>query len=557
MSKHASLPQVFYADGRQPAWRDAEDDASDDWTGPLPADVIAAIGLDPLAPDEGPPVRKSVGLRMTLRKALSKELQERVAAGRAHWVTVKEGPLEGRHLLIDGPRPAAGHASQGKILAGHGIPPHVIEKISGATQAADVPHERHHPLAQHIAATGRDVTVHHHPEGIRVQTGDDFRTTRGKFGPEPAPGHLKTAGVTPPDAHGMPWVFLESSFGDKDRLKALGARWDSTRRRWAVPANALPQVAKQFHLTVEPDVARVFEGELDLDPSALQGAIRHTHHEGGAGRAPDGPPAPKLPTPEAASPGVTALVAAGGRRWQKNGKDRVYLPEAALATALGLRTTHYGTGNISSATMNGERIANGRARDILSALAGAKFWYDVDSDQFHWATEWRHHEEILKRFGPDIESALRGRMEDAPVRKSLALAFTIRKGFRTTGYGEGRAPSKTPDAGKTRHQLAAIDGDTTEESLPTVTMYGFTPNTVWALLHARGYHPRVRDGVARLPHQTRVSVDDAGRVTFQGPRAAQYAAWLRGQLDDMVDWAGQVDGKQTVSAVQSHGGHFS
>ena len=141
MSKHAPLPRVLYADGRQPAWRDAEDDASDDWTGPLPADVIAAIGLDPLAPDDGPPVRKSVGLRMTLHKALSKELQERVTDGSAHWVTVKEGPLEGRHLLIEGPRPAAGHASQGKILAGHGIPPHVVEKITGATHAEHVEHK--------------------------------------------------------------------------------------------------------------------------------------------------------------------------------------------------------------------------------------------------------------------------------------------------------------------------------------------------------------------------------------------------------------------------------
>lgn len=76
-----------------------------------------------------------------LQKALSTPLKNKLAAGGAHWVTVKEGPLEGRHLLIDGPRPAGGRQSRGKILAGHGIPPHVIEKITGATHAHHVEHE--------------------------------------------------------------------------------------------------------------------------------------------------------------------------------------------------------------------------------------------------------------------------------------------------------------------------------------------------------------------------------------------------------------------------------
>ncbi len=142
MSKHAPLPRVLYADGQQPRWRDAEDDASDDWTGPLPADVIAILGLDPLAPDDDPPVRKSqAGLGVpVLRKALSDDLKAKVASGDAHWVTVTEGPLEGRHLLIGGPRPKDGQPSRGTILAGHGIPPHVITKLTGATHAHEVEH---------------------------------------------------------------------------------------------------------------------------------------------------------------------------------------------------------------------------------------------------------------------------------------------------------------------------------------------------------------------------------------------------------------------------------
>ena len=85
--------------------------------------------------------RKSMGRVRSLAKALSAELKRKVDSGAAHWVTVKEGPLEGRHLLIDGPRPSGDKKSTGKILAGHGIPPHVIEKITGATHAHHLEHE--------------------------------------------------------------------------------------------------------------------------------------------------------------------------------------------------------------------------------------------------------------------------------------------------------------------------------------------------------------------------------------------------------------------------------
>ena len=75
-----------------------------------------------------------------LQKALSSDLSAKVKSGDAHWVTIKEGPLEGRHLLIDGARPANGQQSSGKILAGHGISAHVIEKITGASEGSDIKH---------------------------------------------------------------------------------------------------------------------------------------------------------------------------------------------------------------------------------------------------------------------------------------------------------------------------------------------------------------------------------------------------------------------------------
>ena len=141
--------------------------------------------------------------------------------------------------------------------------------------------------------------------------------------------------------------------------------------------------------------------------------------------------------------------------------------------------------------------------------------------------------------------------------QAVILAFPMTKGYFTDNYGEGHAPKKTPDAGKSRHQQASINGDTTEESLPTVRLNGFTPNSVWTLLRQAGYTLRIEGGRAMLPGQTTVRVTPNGAVTITGPKAAAYARWLEGRLDGMVEWAGQIDGKQEVTSIRGHGGHFS
>lgn len=76
---------------------------------------------------------------------------------------------------------------------------------------------------------------------------------------------------------------------------------------------------------------------------------------------------------------VDALVAIGGRRWQKNGMDRVYIND--WADFAGLETSHYKTGNVSGATFIGHRIANGRAGGIASAID--KVWFDTADGQLH------------------------------------------------------------------------------------------------------------------------------------------------------------------------------
>lgn len=76
---------------------------------------------------------------------------------------------------------------------------------------------------------------------------------------------------------------------------------------------------------------------------------------------------------------VDTLTAIGGSRWTKAGKDRVYINDwAALA---GLEYTTYGTGNISSATYQGEDIANRQAGLALGAID--KVWFDTADGQLH------------------------------------------------------------------------------------------------------------------------------------------------------------------------------
>lgn len=74
-----------------------------------------------------------------------------------------------------------------------------------------------------------------------------------------------------------------------------------------------------------------------------------------------------------------ALVAIGGRRWQKNGMDRVYIND--WAEFAGLDVDYYKSGNVCGATFQGRSIANGRVAGITSAIE--KVWFDAADGQLH------------------------------------------------------------------------------------------------------------------------------------------------------------------------------
>ncbi len=70
-----------------------------------------------------------------------------------------------------------------------------------------------------------------------------------------------------------------------------------------------------------------------------------------------------------------------GREWQGGDKHRIYFND--LAGLYGLETSHYNSGNISEATLDGGRISNSQAREIASDLSMAKIWYDYADNKFY------------------------------------------------------------------------------------------------------------------------------------------------------------------------------
>lgn len=74
---------------------------------------------------------------------------------------------------------------------------------------------------------------------------------------------------------------------------------------------------------------------------------------------------------------VATMVAIGGNRWQRGDKDRVYFNN--IHQLMGLELSHYGTGNISSATLGGEHVSNTRAYKLAGAIH--KIWFDAADGQ--------------------------------------------------------------------------------------------------------------------------------------------------------------------------------
>jgi len=69
------------------------------------------------------------------------------------------------------------------------------------------------------------------------------------------------------------------------------------------------------------------------------------------------------------------ITAAGGKLWRKGNQARFYFSN--LEELYGLRTNNYKSGNVRSATLNGEKISNSRAHDIINMLRGKQVYIDA------------------------------------------------------------------------------------------------------------------------------------------------------------------------------------
>lgn len=76
------------------------------------------------------------------------------------------------------------------------------------------------------------------------------------------------------------------------------------------------------------------------------------------------------------------LENAGGKYWEMNGMERVYFND--LERFVGLSTARYSrSGNISSASLNGQSISNTKARDIEFQMSQGKIWYGINTNVFN------------------------------------------------------------------------------------------------------------------------------------------------------------------------------
>jgi hypothetical protein len=64
-------------------------------------------------------------------------------------------------------------------------------------------------------------------------------------------------------------------------------------------------------------------------------------------------------------------------------KRRLYVPDQWLAESSGLRDDTYKTGNISSASLNGEKLSNGKAEKLRTLLRVGKAYFDCNDGRVH------------------------------------------------------------------------------------------------------------------------------------------------------------------------------
>lgn len=123
---------------------------------------------------------------------------------------------------------------------------------------------------------------------------------------------------------------------------------------------------------------------------------------------------------------VDFLITQGGREWKNNNTHRVYFnlkptdfSDDGIGTKIfGLDLQFYGTGNISLAIFNGERISNSEGkRKLVNFLQS--FFYDINTKE--WTREAAEHYFDVKYYAACSGNTTPSDYNDGPVEKAVRL----------------------------------------------------------------------------------------------------------------------------------------
>lgn len=107
---------------------------------------------------------------------------------------------------------------------------------------------------------------------------------------------------------------------------------------------------------------------------------------------------------------IKAYENAGFKHWTKGGHDRLYID----AESLGLEIERYKTGNVRSATWQGNRISNADGRRLIAS----KIYVDVKTRELHVNTEFDSYDYPLTEIAQALVDNIEANLETHTTEKS-------------------------------------------------------------------------------------------------------------------------------------------
>lgn len=205
----------------------------------------------------------------------------------------------------------------------------------------------------------------------------------------------------------------------KGRLHTPAFKSRFAARQWAASAPAGTEIRTPAGTYRKGDAGWAHDGAGGIHDDAWAASTLHANDATVLAAEDVLPPSSAPPTkPFQAHP--AALEEAGFKRWTtEGGHDRWYAPDGLLEEIYGIKTSRYGTGNISSASLDGSAISNAVAGKILAGLGGLRLHWDAKEGR--WGSgrgdPVNPNGEYSRHLIPELEAGLsiRGASLPAPV----------------------------------------------------------------------------------------------------------------------------------------------